>query len=439
MPRQGDYRLLRARSEISLASDPGSSLQIVGHLALAIVLMPSRTGLSHVSQPTKSTQVGDCTPPDEQAMTQRIPFLDLRGAYDELQQEIDEAVRRVIASGWYIGGPELERFEAEFAAYCQARHCVGAANGLEALELILLALGVGRGDEVIVASNTFIATLLAVSATGACPVLVEPDPATHNLDSTRVEAAITQRTKVVLPTHLYGQPADLDPLLAIADLNGIKLVEDAAQAHGARYKGRRIGAHGTAVAWSFYPGKNLGAMGDAGAVTTDDHNLASRIRMLGNYGSRVKYVHDIKGMNSRLDAIQAAILSAKLPKLDEWNERRRKVAAFYTDQLAGTGVETPFVPNWAEPVWHLYVVRSKKRATLQQVLGEAGVQTLAHYPVPPHLQRAYRDLDFGEGTFPIAEQLASEVLSLPIGPHLQLDSAARVAAAIRGAGVSVRP
>jgi len=366
-------------------------------------------------------------------MMHGVPFLDLRGAYLELQQEIDEAVRRVTASGWYIGGAEVEAFEAQFAGYCGARHCVGVANGLEALQLALAALGVGPGDEVIVASNTFIATLLAVTATGARPVLVEPDAATHNLDPDRVEAAITKRTKVLLPTHLYGQPADLDPLLEIADRRGLRLVEDAAQAHGARYKGRRIGAHGAVVAWSFYPGKNLGAMGDAGAVTTDDDSIAERVRMLGNYGSRVKYVHDIKGMNSRLDAIQAAILSVKLSKLDEWNDRRRDIAAYYTEQLADAAVETPFVPAWAEPAWHLYVIRTRARQALQQALERAGVQTLVHYPIPPHLQRAYADLGLGEGTFAIAEQLASEVLSLPIGPHLQPDSAARVVAAVREA------
>lgn len=360
-----------------------------------------------------------------------VPFLDLRAAYLELQHEIDEAVRRVITSGFYIGGPELERFEEAFAAYCEAHHCVGVGNGLDALRLTLLALDVGPGDEVIVASNTYIATWLAVSMTGAVPVPVEPDPGTHNIDPDRIEAAITARTKAILPTHLYGQPADLDPILEIAQRRGLKVLEDAAQAHGARYKGRRLGAHGDAVAWSFYPGKNLGALGDAGAVTTNDLDVADRVRTLGNYGSRIKYVNEVRGFNSRLDPLHAAVLQVKLRHLDEWNARRSAIAAFYGEQLAGSAVQPPAVPNWANPAWHLYVVRAPHREQLAKRLAEAGVQTLIHYPIPPHLQKAYADLAIPAGALPIAEQLASQVLSLPIGPHLAHDEAKQVAGRLK--------
>jgi dTDP-4-amino-4,6-dideoxygalactose transaminase len=346
-----------------------------------------------------------------------VPFLDLRPAYEELREELDEAVLRVASSGWYVGGGEVEAFEQSFADYCEARHCVGVGNGLDALHLALRAMGVGSGDEVIVASNGYIATLLAVSMTGATPVPVEPDPATHNLDPARIEAAITERTRVILPTHLYGQPADLDPMLEIARRHGIRLLEDAAQAHGACYKGRRIGSHGDAVTWSFYPSKNLGAMGDAGAVTTNDPEIARRIRTLGNYGSAVRYVNEEKGVNSRLDPIQAAVLRVKLARLDEWNGRRRAIASRYSAALAGTGFELPAVPNWAEPVWHLYVVQTADRRAIQARL-DGKVQTQVHYPIPPHLQAAYRELALPRGSLPIAERLADRVLSLPIGPHL---------------------
>ncbi|MBV9528969.1 DegT/DnrJ/EryC1/StrS family aminotransferase [Sphingomonas sp.] len=346
-----------------------------------------------------------------------VPILELYPAYEELRDEIDAAMLRVAESGWYIGGPEVEAFEEAYAHYCGAGHCVGVGNGLDALHLALRALGVGPGDEVIVASNSYIATLLAVSMTGATPVLVEPDAATHNLDPSRIEAAITGRTKALLPTHLYGQPADLDPMLDIARRHGLRLVEDAAQAHGARYKGRRVGSHGDAVAWSFYPSKNLGAMGDAGAVTTNDRELATRVRMLGNYGSSTRYVNEVKGVNSRLDPLQAAILRVKLSRLDEWNGRRRAVASTYTAELAATGLALPFVPNWADPVWHLYVVQAPDRDELQARL-DGKVQTQIHYRIPPHLQGAYSELGFTPGSFPVAERLANRVLSLPIGPHL---------------------
>lgn len=357
-----------------------------------------------------------------------IPFLDLGAAYRELQPQIDAAVARVLASGHYILGPEVDAFETEFAAHCEATHCIGLANGLDALHLALRAMDVGPGDEVIVPSNTYIATWLAVSQCGAVPVPVEPDPATHNIDPARIEAAITPRTKVILPVHLYGQPADMDPILALARKHGLRVLEDGAQAHGARYKGRRIGAHGDAVAWSFYPGKNLGALGDGGAVTTDDDALADRLRVLRNYGSRVKYVNEVQGYNSRLDPLQAAVLRVKLAHLDAWNARRAALARIYLDGLRDTGLLLPDVPDWAEPVWHLFVVRHPERDALQQRLTEAGIGSLIHYPIPPHRQQAYAEAGYPADAFALASQLAGEVLSLPMGPHLAPEQAAAVVA-----------
>ena len=362
-----------------------------------------------------------------------IPFLDLGAATRELRADIDAAINRVIGSGWYIGGPEVEAFETAWAAYCGASHCVGVANGLDALHLALKAADVGPGDEVIVASNGYIATQLAVSMAGAASVPVEPDPATHNLDPTRIEAAITARTKAILPTHLYGQPADLDAMATIAEAHGLVLIDDAAQAHGARYRGQRVGSRTASITcWSFYPSKNLGALGDAGAVTTADPEIAARVRRLGNYGSSVRYVNEEQGVNSRLDPIQAAILSVKLRHLDQWNQRRREIAALYTHALAGSGLTLPFVPNWAEPVWHQYVVQSDHRDALAAGLGEAGIATLIHYPIPPHLQHAYADLALPRGSLPIAEHLAGRVLSLPMGPHLALEQAQQVVEDIVG-------
>jgi dTDP-4-amino-4,6-dideoxygalactose transaminase len=350
----------------------------------------------------------------------KIPFLDLGAAYRELKPQIDAAVSRVLESGWYILGPEVEAFEAEWASYCEANHAVGVANGLDALSLALRALHIGTGDEVIVPSNTYIATWLAVSGVGATPVPVEPDPATHNIDPAQIEAAITPRTRAILPVHLYGQPVDLDPILDIARRHSLRVIEDAAQAHGARYKGRRIGAHGDIVCWSFYPGKNLGALGDAGAVTTNDPALAERVSLLRNYGSRRKYVNEEAGVNSRLDPIQAAVLRVKLTALDEWTERRRAIAAAYAEGLKDAGLILPHVPDWAEPAWHLYVVRTPKRETLQARLSQAGIGTLIHYPIPSHMQQAYAGLGFAPDALPLARRLAQEVLSLPMGP--QLDS-----------------
>ena len=351
-------------------------------------------------------------------MTTGIPFLSLKATYDEIKPKIDAAVGRVLANGWYIGGPEVEAFEREWAAYVGATHAVGVGNGLDALTLALRAMNVGPGDEVIVPSNTYIATWLAVTHAGATPVPVEPVEATYNLDPQRVEEAITPRTKVILPVHLYGQPADLDPILEIARRHGLRVLEDAAQAHGARYKGRRLGAHGDAVAWSFYPAKNLGAFGDAGAVTTNDPEIADRVRLLSNYGSRVKYRNEAQGVNSRLDPIQAAVLRVKLAHLDDWNARRAGLAARYLTALADLPLLLPNTPAWAAPSWHLFVVRTMERDALRRRLTEAGVGSLIHYPIPPHQQEAYAGMGFPEGSFPIAERIHREVLSLPIGPHL---------------------
>ncbi len=358
-----------------------------------------------------------------------IPFLDIAAASAELESEISEALARVQRSGWYIGGPEVTAFETQWAAYCGAAHAVGTGNGLDALVLALRACGIGRGDEVIVPAHTFIATWLAVSQVGAEPVPVEPDPATMNIDAGRIAAKIGPRTRAIIAVHLYGQPADLDPMVELAQSHGLRLIEDAAQAHGARYKGRRIGAHGDAVCWSFYPGKNLGALGDAGAVTTNDPELAAVIRRLGNYGSDQKYVHEQKGINSRLDPLHAAVLSVKLRYLDEWTERRRRLASAYADALADSGLLLPHVPQWADPAWHLYVVRHPDRMQVQARLAEAGISTMIHYPTACHRQGAYADMAGLE--LPEAEKLAATVLSLPMGPHCPATVPALIARTLR--------
>ena len=357
------------------------------------------------------------------------PFLDLRAPHVELRAELREAFERVLDSGWYILGNEVKQFELEFAEYCEAGHCIGVGNGLEALHLILRAYGIGAGDEVIVPSNTYIATWLAASYAGATPIPVEPDERTYNIDPTQIEAAITPRTKAIIAVHLYGQPADMDAINTVAKKYQLKVIEDAAQAHGAFYKGRRVGTLGDAAGFSFYPGKNLGAIGDGGAVTTNDPLLADNIRVLCNYGSRIKYQNEVKGFNSRLDELQAAFLREKLKKLDEWNGRRKVIAAEYLSRLRDGDIVLPHVPEWADPVWHLFVVRNTQRDQLQQRLGKLGIGTMIHYPTPPHLQGAYAELGFSKGSFPVAEQIHNEVLSLPIGPHLTMVSVSSVVAA----------
>ena len=349
----------------------------------------------------------------------KVPFLDFVGPYEELKPELDAAYERFMRSAWYILGKECEAFEQEFAAYCGSKHCIGVGNGLEALHLLLRAYGIGKGDEVIVPSNTYIATWLAVSYTDATVVPVECDPRTYNLDPARIEATITPRTKAIMPVHLYGQTADMDPIMAIAAKHGLKVIEDNAQAQGAHYKGRRTGSLGHAAGHSFYPGKNLGAYGDGGAITTDDAEIADRVRTLRNYGSKKKYYNEVKGYNSRLDEMQAALLRVKLKVLDQWNQRRTQVAQRYLNEIKPTsGLVLPLVPDWAEPVWHLFVVRHPKRDELQQRLNTAGIGTLIHYPVPAHLSGAYADAGWKRGDFPLAENSADTVLSLPIGPHI---------------------
>ncbi len=353
-----------------------------------------------------------------------IPFLDLKAIYTELKDELDVAYERTLSSGWYILGEEVEAFESEWARYCGARYCVGVGNGLEALHLILRAMDIGTGDEVIVPSNTYIATWLASSYAGATAIPVEPDQDTYNLNPDRIEAAITPRTRAIMPVHLYGQPADMDAINAIAQQYNLKVIEDAAQAHGARYKSRPVGALGDAAGWSFYPTKNLGAVGDAGAITTNDGTLADRVRTLRNYGSHVKYYNEVKGYNSRLDPLQAAFLRVKLRHLDEWNLRRQVIARQYSAGLGNVpGVIVPHIPDWADPAWHVFVICHPRRDELQQHLNAAGIGTLIHYPVPPHLSQAYQDAGWSAGQFPLAEQLARSVLSLPLGPHLDAGAA----------------
>ena len=361
-----------------------------------------------------------------------LPFLDLKPATAELREDLDRAIARVLDSGQYILGEEVESFEREFAAYCGARHGVGAASGLDALVLILRGYGIGVGDEVIVPSNTYIATWLAVSAVGARVVPVEPDPATYNLDPERAERAITAHTRAILAVHLYGHPANLNALARIAAHHGLKLIADAAQAHGARYQGLPCNRLADASAFSFYPTKNLGALGDAGAVVTDDAVLADDLRVRRNYGSRQKYFNAMKGINSRLDPLQAAVLRVKLKKVDEWNQRRRQIAKRYCTELEGVpDLTLPRVAENCRPVWHVFAVRHPARAQFRARLHNAGIGTLVHYPVPPHLSEAYADAGFRHGDFPIAEELASTELSLPIGPHLAPEQVAEVIDAVR--------
>jgi dTDP-4-amino-4,6-dideoxygalactose transaminase len=362
----------------------------------------------------------------------QIPFVNLKAQYEEISDEIDIAYKRVMRSGWYILGEECERFETEFANYCGSNHCIGVGNGLEALHLILRAYEIGEGDEVIVPSNTYIATWLAVSYAGARPVPVEPDSGTYNLDPERVETAITTKTRAILPVHLYGQSADIDPLMLLAQKHDLIVIEDAAQAHGAKYKGRLCGTLAHSAGFSFYPTKNLGANGDAGAIVTNDPVCAEKIRLLRNYGSKIKYNNDIRGFNSRLDEMQAAFLRVKLNHLDDWNNRRFKIASVYYDGLKNIpDLILPHVPSWSSPIWYIYPIRHVRRDDLQKYLKNVGVDALIHYPVPPHLSKAYADLNLSEGSYPIAEALAVSELSLPINPHMSINDANYIVNKIR--------
>lgn len=347
-----------------------------------------------------------------------MQFLDMKAPYLELKDELDAAYRRFMESGWYVLGPEAENFERIWAEFCGTRHCVGVSNGLDALCLGLEAGGVKPGDDVIVPANTYIATWLAISQVGARPVPVEPDWKTYNLDPSNIEAAITPRTTAIAVVHLYGMPADMDPIMEIAARHHLFVLEDVAQAQGAFYKGRRTGHLGHAGAFSFYPAKNIGAFGEAGGVTTDDPAIADRIRVLRNYGSRVKYHNEVKGYNRRIDGLQAAFLAVKTPHLDEWNERRRRIAALYKKELASIPglVLPPF--DLDASVWHQFVIRVKNRDAVQTRLKETGIPTMVHYPIPPHLSEAYADLGFKKGDFPNTEEMADTFLSLPIGPHM---------------------
>ena len=346
-----------------------------------------------------------------------IPLVDLKAQYATIKTEVDAAITRVVNNAAFILGPEVKAFEQEFASFCEARYSVGISSGTDALHLALRACGVGLGDEVVTTPFTFIATSEAISMCGARPVFCDIDPRTYNIDPSQIEARITSHTKAIVPVHLYGQPADMDPILELARRHNLRVVEDAAQAHGARYKGRRVGTLADVACFSFYPGKNLGAYGDAGAVVTNDDEIAGKVRLLRDHGRRDKYEHLIEGYGNRLDALQAAILRAKLPHLKEWNASRQALATAYTCSSTKP-IQPPFVPEWAEPVWHLYVVRVKERRQVQEYLKQAGIATGVHYPIPLHLQPAYRELGYKVGDFPHSEIAAKEVLSLPLYPEL---------------------
>lgn len=351
-----------------------------------------------------------------------VDFLNLGEVNARFGEDFRLVIERVLLSGQYILGNECQSFEAEFSDFCGAQHTVSVGNGLDALILSLRALDIAPGDEVLVPSNTFIATWLAVSHLGAIPVPVEPLPSSFNMDPDRIQFALTSRTKAIIPVHLYGQPADLDPIIQIARRHRLKVIEDAAQAHGARYKNRMIGSHSDAVCWSFYPGKNLGALGDGGAITTADPRIADRLRRLRNYGSNVKYQHRERGFNSRLDEIQAAILRVKLKKLESDNDHRRVIARLYNEGLKHTGVILPIVEPFAKPSWHLYVIKHPRRDEFVKRLDLEGIKTIIHYPVSPHLQEAFKGLNIPKGSLPTAERLQNEVLSLPISPVQSVDS-----------------
>lgn len=344
----------------------------------------------------------------------KVPFVSFKPMEKELDSDLRSAFERVYNASWYIEGKEDEAFEKNFAQFCNTKYCIGVGNGLDALMLALKALGIGKGDEVIVPSNTYIATALAVTYVGATPVFVEPDISTYNIDPEKIDGKVTNKTKAIMPVHLYGQPCDMDSIMAIAKKNNLFVVEDCAQAHGALYKGKVIGSFGDAAGFSFYPGKNLGALGDAGATVTNNKELADKVRALGNYGSDYKYHHIYQGNNSRLDELQAAFLSAKLPHLSRMNDERRRIAKCYLEGIKNPDIILPFVPDYAKPVWHIFAVRTKKREELAAYLADKEISTNKHYPIPMHMQECYKELNIPEGALPIAEEISATQLSLPM-------------------------
>lgn len=345
----------------------------------------------------------------------KIPFADFKVMHGELRSQLDAAYNRVVDNSYYIQGNECKAFDEEYATYCGTKHAIGVATGLDAIYLILKAMDIGQGDEVIIPSNTFIATALAVSYTGATPVFVEPTIETYNIDVTRIEEKITDKTKAIIAVHLQGRPADMDSVNAIAKKHGLKVIEDAAQAHGSKYKGQRVGALSDAAAFSFYPGKNLGALGDGGCVTTNNDDIATKVRALGNYGSDYKYHHIYKGTNSRLDEMQAAFLRVKLPHLDKWNDRRREIAASYIAEITNPLIKLPLATDEEyEHIYHVFAVRCDKRDELEAYLADNGIGTVKHYPIPMHMQGAYADLNIPEGALPIAEEISRTILSIPM-------------------------
>ena len=347
-----------------------------------------------------------------------IPFLSFEIMHKQIESEVLSKFRKIYERNWFIKGKEVKKFEEEFAKFCESKYCIGCANGLDALYLILRGYDIGEGDEVIIPSNTFIATALAVSYSGAKPILVEADMNTYNINPDLIENAITPKTKAIIPVHLYGQPSDIDAIDIIAKKHNLKIIEDAAQAHGTLYKERKTGGLGDAAGFSFYPGKNLGALGDGGIIVTNDKKLEDKIRAIGNYGSEKKYHHLYKGTNSRLDEIQAGILRIKLKYLDKWNLERKRIADFYLQEIKNKNITKPLIADYSDPVWHLFIVRTEERDRLQKYLEEHGIQTLIHYPIPIHLQEAYKDMGWNMGDFPIAEKLSKEILSLPMWPGM---------------------
>ncbi len=359
-----------------------------------------------------------------------VTFLDLKHSYKELQKDLNRSILKVASEGKYILGDTLLSFENDWAKYCEARFCVGVANGLDALFLSLLACGVEAGDEVLVPSHTFLATWLAVTRCGAIPVPIEPDISTMTIDTKKIEKAISKKTKVIIAVHIHGQPCELDEIISIASRHKLKIIEDAAQSHGACYKGQKIGSHGDVVCWSFYPGKNLGCMGDAGAITTNDAEISQKVSLLRNYGGDKNHISEINGINSRLDPIQAAILIVKLAKLDNWNNHRRVLAKNYNDQLFDSGLRLQGVVDYSNPVWHVYTVRTSRREALREHLRSKDIETLIHYSRPPHMHSAFNHLNYKKGSLPISEQISEQTLSIPIGPHLSMSKQKEVTEAI---------